>query len=721
MIASAALVWLFTSVGVCWADPPAAPRRPCYALLVGCTRYVNLPAACQLEGPANDVLLMRDMLVGRFGFPKQSVTILAESEGEASRPIRANIEREFHRLAGLAKRDDQIVIHLAGHGSQQPCAPPPLANDVDAPRWHKIFLPADVGTWDQRRATVANAITDDEFHAWIGEIRKTGASLWIIVDACHSGGMIRGADDEVVRHVPARLIVPQEVLRKAEAAGRTRGGSAAGDNSEDPGLGVPPESMGMAVVYAAQGDEVTVEKTLPTGAPDAKRYGLFSFTVNQVLLQAATPLTYSELIQRVEAKYQQAGRRFPTPLVQGKERDREVLGTTDWPGRSHILLKKGDFGLMVTAGAIFGLTNGSILAVYPPAGEKRGERPLGYVRIVERRTLDAAAQACDYGGLAADANRLPADGVCVPVVVDYGDLRLIVAVDPRDGAGRPAPEAERRRLHQELDRLGKEEGSLIRPVDNAARAAWLVRWDSGRVCLAPTGGLLAAPSGKAMSPLFGPAPAGSELTSWLKERLQRIARAENLRQLASSSDETVRGGFSVPVEFRRLRSKSDREGEKTRMDGLAFHGGDRVAILIHNPNRFSIDATLLYIDSNCGIDSLFPSEGEINRLQPGEAKRLRLRITDQTVGMEHVVVIAVRGTGSQPADFSMLAQPSLDRARGADSSRGKTLETPLGRLLKQSLYAGGRSRSLVIVREADEDCSMRLITWRVLPPRVAAP
>jgi hypothetical protein len=34
-----------------------------------CTKYPNLTTGFQLRGPANDVVLMRRLLVERFGFP----------------------------------------------------------------------------------------------------------------------------------------------------------------------------------------------------------------------------------------------------------------------------------------------------------------------------------------------------------------------------------------------------------------------------------------------------------------------------------------------------------------------------------------------------------------------------------------------------------------------------------------------------------------------------
>jgi hypothetical protein len=73
-------------------------------------------------------------------------------------------------------------------------------------------------------------------------------------------------------------------------------------------------------------------------------------------------------------------------------------------------------------------------------------------------------------------------------------------------------------------------------------------------------------------------------------------------------------------------------------------------------------------------------------------------------------MIAVQADGP-PVDFSCLEQPTLDRSRGA----GEPLDSPLGRLLKNALYASGGTRGM---DRADVDKSaLRLISMQTLPRR----
>ncbi len=60
-------------------EPPGDPGKR--ALLVGVTKYDHLGPSCHLEGPSNDVRLMRSTLVRCYGFRPENVVCLTEDEG----------------------------------------------------------------------------------------------------------------------------------------------------------------------------------------------------------------------------------------------------------------------------------------------------------------------------------------------------------------------------------------------------------------------------------------------------------------------------------------------------------------------------------------------------------------------------------------------------------------------------------------------------------------
>ena len=106
------------------------------------TKYDNLPTSLHLSGPANDVRLMRRLLEGDYQFPPDSIVSLTENEGvRERRPTRANIAREFRRLAELAHEGDQVVILLAGHGVSSRRAILPTRATLSRTASMKFFCP----------------------------------------------------------------------------------------------------------------------------------------------------------------------------------------------------------------------------------------------------------------------------------------------------------------------------------------------------------------------------------------------------------------------------------------------------------------------------------------------------------------------------------------------------------------------------------------------------
>src|SRR5262249_6611107 len=145
------------------------------------------------------------------------------------------------------------------------------------------------------------------------------------------------------------------------------------------------------------------------------------------------------------------------------------------------------------------------------------------------------------------------------------------------------------------------------------------------------------------------------------------------------------------------QNEDDAEGRPVQpsAQGPVFSPGDLIAFRIDNLGAKAVYPTLLFLDSGYGITALYPAEGEVIEVLPaGKSHRTgMLRVTGKTVGLEHVVLIAVRA-GGQPVDFTVLEQPSLEQARKNALRGAGALETPLGRLLQNALYGAGTTRGL---------------------------
>ena len=696
------------------------------ALLIGCTKYPGLRTSAKnydLVGPRNDVVLMEKLLVEKFQFPPQSIVKLTEdSGGAAGRPTRANIEREFKRLAQSVKPGDKVVIAMSGHGSRQADF---LRPDPKLDGMSELFLPADTGNWNKQTKRVENAIVDFELRDWLAAIQAAGASVWLIVDACHSGTIARG--DEVARSVPPEDLTPQTILDEAvqETQRRTAGLSAVRSVSERGAalLDQPERMPNLVAMYAALPTEPTIELSLPPTGGERQVHGLLTYTLCHVLLTAEMPLTYRDLLDRVYAQYSAWGRTSPTPLVEGQGRHSSVLGGQDSPRRA-ILLARAGAELKVDAGALHGLTDGTVLAVRPPAGKADSEKILGYVRIPEKglRVLDATVVPCAYEAAnAPQAADLPAAARCEAVTLDLGQHRITVAVDVPAVSGE-APQSAKARKHrgqdiqQQLQNISQAPTALFTVVEDPVRdhPAWLVRVEQEAVFLVLASEILPV---KARQPApfqtrFGPGPAGEALVPWLDAALTKIARVETLKRLATTLQNGRPGAgplIQLEAQMMLLRNQDDK-GLPLGQDGGAvpvLRNGDLFTCDLANRSAISVDVNILFITGDYGIDLYYPEPGLQleNRLPPGKSLRTpAVEIDDKTTGVEQLIVVATKSNAQgQPVDLSSLVQPGVHDADRQFTAR--TLADQLEVLFPESGVRGFRRPDM-------EQIQFRVFVWQ---------
>lgn len=678
------------------------------ALLIGVTKYDNLPKY-QLSGPANDVRLMRRLLEDRYQFPTAGIVSLSENEGTPiRRPTRANIEREFRRLANEVREGDQVVILLAGHGDQQPESDPPDPDFPEPDGIDEIFLPADISEGKGSPMRVPNAIVDDDMRVWLGAITAKKAHVWIIFDCCHSGTMTRGT--EVLRELPPDTLMPHRELDKARQRaaqrGKTRGSPA---NRVAPFVAREPSDY-LVALYACRSHETTPESPQPPAALDAQYHGLLTYSLADILTKSAAskaPLTYRELVQRLQVRYAARPQGSPTPMVEGKGQDRVVLGT-DQPARPRLLLLRDRDRYKVNAGDLYGLSTGSVLAVYSPAGADAEPKLLGHVRVGAVQPFEATVEPCAYEKSPLPTS-LPPLSTCQPVFTDYGLRRFKVAVEAAE-----AQAATRQKLLKTLEPLAAAKEGLIEIVNDLRQAEWLIRLDKGKVQL------VEASANRA--PFALPAPDSPDLAPALRTNLEKVYRARNLIALASRFEEQrYRGSAAVDVEVNVLRHKNPKDrGEvlPRPADGLVFRPGDLISFRVQNKSpTLKVDVTLLIVGSDFQIQPFYPKQDEVGKTlkagesldtppPPGEIG------SEPPFGPECLVVIAVPAK-NPPADFTALAQDGLARARSADGS--KNLQSPLGELLESAMFRSGSRGTMT--RKVAEQHGMRVLTWRTEPGR----
>lgn len=160
------------------ALPPAAPQIPrSYALVIGISKYKNLPQQAQLEYPDADAESVYTVLISPEGgqFPPENVHKLINEKATA-----ANIRYELETwLPSVTHPDDRVLIYFAGHGF--------VSNGT-----------AYIAPYDVDLSNIAGtAYPMDTLGKDIGA-RINGKWKVLITDSCHSGAITPEADRSTV-------------------------------------------------------------------------------------------------------------------------------------------------------------------------------------------------------------------------------------------------------------------------------------------------------------------------------------------------------------------------------------------------------------------------------------------------------------------------------------------------------------------------------------------
>ncbi len=351
-----------------------------HALLVGVS-YADRTDIAHLPGPGNDVAMLRAALIAR-GMAPGSIRVLADrlpaQAGFAAdgRPTRAAIMAGFAELARLSRPGDLVLIHLSGHGSQQPTEV--SAEEPDG--LDEIFLPEDVGRWDGGVGRVERAIIDDEIGVALDAIRAAGAFVVASFDSCHSGTLTRAAPGRAA----TRAIAPGSLGIPSPRATRSALGTARARETAPP---IPAEGAGLVALFGAQPWQLVTEISVDlNGSGERTPVGPLSYALARSLREGGGR-SWRELTARVLAEFDLAvlnngDSRRSDPMVEGDldaplpamtaEPLRDVQAEPQFPG------PRG--AIRVMAGRLHGLGPGAMLTILDPV---RPAQPLGRARVRE--------------------------------------------------------------------------------------------------------------------------------------------------------------------------------------------------------------------------------------------------------------------------------------------------------------------------------------------------
>ncbi|VDC25227.1 caspase family protein [Pseudogemmobacter humi] len=633
---------------------PAFAREN-YALLIGASDYQNIDKRWSLKGPKNDMELVSTWLLEQSPVPfaPENVTVLTDGREDADTATLANIRAAVADLTAKVGPGDFVYLHLAGHGTRAPALDP----ETEPDGLDELFLPVDIGTWNNQIGTVENALVDDEIGAMLDGLRMKGADIWIVFDSCHSGTATRAleTDDEVVMRQldPSALGITEEMLDAASdgAASRGVGGedprvsesvSFLPETPATPAGDVTPGSL--VAFYAAQSTEMTPEMRLPRGKPDRKNQGVFTFTLFETLAEYPGA-TYGQVAQEVLRKYSTRNLAKTTPLFEG-DLDRVVFGgepgerVSQWPAAVT------ESGFTLNAGTLHGLAEGTELAVMATPADETAQA-LGYVRVTSAETFTASAAP-----VGKDGKTLPADlpeGLYLRRTDAVLDFSLTVALPPAGSA--PADV-----LLAALDELKEVSGPRLNFVDagvaaDLALAVLPESDDPDAIWILPGTGLAGDLSGTPKVATGGLAP--GDLAENLHEKLAAISRAVNLMKLGEALG-PVALDVDVQLQTRSPDQPVLRGLDLTPVPTLVTN--DEVHVLAKNNMDIPVDVNVLYVGADYSITHFYSG-----RLHPGdELKKGLFAIGGENMGQERLLIVMTpAGAHSKVEDLSYLEQEAV--------------------------------------------------------------
>jgi len=659
-----------------------------YAIVIGVSEYPSLPKSAWLRGPKNDARLVSEFLAENPGVPfkRENIIVLADGIDGADLPSLARIRTAMANMAARVQKDDFVYLHFSGHGTQAPASKG--SGEIDG--LNELFLPRDIGKWDDQVKEVKNALVDDEIGEMINNIRAGGAFVWAVFDSCHSGTVTRGASggDEVrLRKVlPEFLDIPEiAMIAAAENAPRTRGGPS---SRREMSLNLKPatsnEVGGFVAFYAAQTTEVTPEMRLPKGKKGRKSQGLFTFRLFQVLAEYPG-ISYRQLGQEVLRRYGASYLSQPTPLYEG-DLDRAVFGSSraDRISQWGVVIDD-DKVLTIPAGTLHGLQVGSELLLLPNATSKKADA-IGSLTVVEVDTMSSIVSVKDNAGNVFKDLDIIENGVIARLNNATVEFSLVVAMPDLTAIGSDELKIKINRILENI-KGDDDEGLRITYVDAKKSADLRLVLDAGAggsstLWMVPSAGQIIK-SGNAKTPsvpIFDKTE-DAAITA-IQDNFTRIARATNLLKLGVASGVSE----SIDVKLRALRKGTKVLADLDPASIPKLYPGDIVHFVAKNTSEKPVDINVLYVGSDYSISHMYSG-----RVHPGGTlKKGLFKVNDASFGNERALIIT---TPAKPQttveDLSFLAQSAVPATRGAGGFKAMLREAGFGQATRGAVRLSG--------------------------------
>ena len=694
------------------------PESAKFALLVGVDKYANLSPAEQLDGSANDIELIRSVLINRFRFKEDDI-IQRINEGATGDGIRAAFGELLARIDRLPANGPltQVYFHFSGHGSQVADQAEGHEDRDEPDGYDETLVPHDAA-----RQGGDQDIRDDEINALInrvvGEAANPRAQFILVYDCCHSGSGARGATK--TRQL-SRPVDPVDTA-KAEQGVRRKG--------------LPP-----GVVFLSACHETEVE---PEFQENGKTYGLLTRFLSQALTEheKLSELSYDSLHDAIRSQYQSNRRvvQAPHPQLEASDLDTRrlaFLGATravDRPANFPLAGKTSSGGFGLRAGRLHGFNADALLQVFENPEAAAANNPIGTLKLNSVSEFESEGEFVRFDE--TKGNYVSSSPPTKSLITSVATLLANAAPTGQTkikilGAKLPGDEPEAvdvkslpTAMGTELTQLS-ESGKISIVADNPD----LVLKVSGQVAsLFPASGiaLVTSPAESTTPEIlrggWGPFDAQGKDAEGISigDYIDRIVKAKNLVSLACSNKDKVHSDYEV--EYQLLKAKVNDDGgivsteviEPTSDNRFILEVGTRYAVQFKNSakSKGPLHFTTLEVTPNMGIQVVAPYlENEI-KLNPGESYMCDPFEAD-TTGELYEILLATQ----EPHNFAFIQQSDLPQTRGS-SDKGE-----LQAELTEALFPdAGKTRGSRLQKKTETKpvWLTRVIEWEVLPTELAA-
>ena len=244
------------------------------ALLIGIGEY---PGDMKLEGPVNDVELIREVLLQSVFFDKKNIVQLLDEKA-----TKKNIIDALNNMVKTTKRGDKVVLYFSGHGTSAL----DRNNEADIPPKSGALVPFDIDGGDSIEALNERLLIGTrDLRPVLSKLDDAGAEVLVLVDACFSGNVVRGNKSSglTVKFLDFPKLM-QKLLSNKETEAMTTG------NAEIPELIETTESYPYKNVFMiAAANEGQVAQDIPSSwvedfpTVDSKAHGAFTDSLVRVL------------------------------------------------------------------------------------------------------------------------------------------------------------------------------------------------------------------------------------------------------------------------------------------------------------------------------------------------------------------------------------------------------------------------------------------------------